>query len=221
MGVNIMPDIFQVMVAIDLDNLKHYAMTLESLLGDEQKKLYSRVEEEAAKWQGQDIDEFYGIYETDEWRLSKVFPNLLRASFFVASYSFLEHKLLDICRYFQKKYPHAVGLADLKGSKISTAQIYLKKVVGIDFPDQSSSWADIIIFTHIRNFIVHNDGQLDESNRATEVKSFINQRKWISLDTLQERIQFTGNYYQEIIDILRKFFDELFAVLSKIQIPQP
>ena len=222
MGINVIPaNIFQFVVDINLDNFEQYAMTLEDLLVREQKQFDSRVKEAESKWQGQDRNEFYSMYEDDYWRLSEIFPNLLRSSFFITCYSFLEHTLLDLCGYFQKKYKYTVELPDLAGKGIFKARTYLKKVVGIDFPDQFSSWADIVIFTYIRNFIVHNDGQLDKSNHVAEVKSFINQRQWISVDTLHERIQFTGNYYQKIIDILRKFFDELFAAISRMQIPQP
>jgi len=220
MGLKVIPtNILKFAVDVNLDNFEQYAITIEDLLAREQSQFESHVEEEKSKWPGQDIDEFFGMYENDYRRLSEVFPDLLRKSFFVACYSFLEHTLLDLCRYLQKKHKYTVELSDLAEKGVFKARTYLKKVVGVDFPDRSALWTDITNFSHIRNFIVHNNGQLNKTKDADTVRLLVKQKKWISIDAY-ECLQLTGDFYKEIIGGLRNFFEELLVALSKIQIPE-
>ena len=80
------------------------------------------------------------------------------------------------------------------------------------FPDQTSSWIDIGKYNLIRNFIIHNEGQLDNSSQAEKVKSFISNKRSINLNG-SDHFQFTKKFCQEFIDTLEKFFSELFNVL--------
>ena len=51
---------------------------------------------------------------------------------------------------------YKLSASDCKGKGIDQAKTYLKKFVGIDFPDQSEYWNKITNYRKVRNKIVHN-----------------------------------------------------------------
>ena len=212
-GESMTKGVFQVWIEIELDNLSEYVAIFEDSLTDELEEFTSRTEKQASKLTKEQQNEFYELFYIDKrWQLSEVFPNTLRSSLFVTCYSLLEHELVGLCEYLQREHNYSIKVTDLRGKGIFGAQTYLKKVVGIDFPDQTSSWTDIVVYNRIRNFIVHNNGQLDDSNQAKKLESFINAKPSISLDQLKY-IQFSKDFCPEVIGTLESFFDELFKIL--------
>ncbi len=199
-------------IDIDLDNLSKFAATLEDSLEYKQKELIYRVDKEASKLTKEQRDELYEFYEEDHWQLSEIFPNTLRFSLFVTCYSLLEHALVNLCNYLYRQHNYSIELNDLRGEGIFRAQTYLKKVGSVNFPDQTSSWTNIIAYNRIRNFIVHSEGRLDDSDKAKKVESFINTNPSITLDQLK-RIQLSKDFCPEVIETLKRFISELFEAL--------
>jgi len=89
---------------------------------------------------------------------------LLRRSFLISLYSFIEYSLLDICRLIRRK-DIKVSVSDIKGQNdIDKAKVYITKVLCADFPSNSSRWRDIQASRRIRNCIVHNSGEVEEGS---------------------------------------------------------
>ncbi|GAG69304.1 unnamed protein product [marine sediment metagenome] len=182
------------------------------MLNSKLKNFTSWVEKEASKIIGEQQEDFYEFYADDYNRLSKIFPNILRSSLFIMYYALLENELVNLCKNLYKHYNYSIKLTDFQGKGIFRVQTYLKKVAKIDFPDQTSSWDDIVSYNHIRNFIIHNGGRLDNSNRGKEVESFITDRPSMNLDHLKN-IQFSKDFCPEVIGTLKSFFGDLFKTL--------
>jgi hypothetical protein len=199
--------LFKHWIELDFRYLEEYASTIENLLATEVEELSARVKKKAAKLTEEEEKELYDFYSDDFWLLSQVFPNKLRLSLFVICYAFLESRLQTLCLNLKVKFGHKIGIEEIKGKGIFRSRIYLEKVIGVNFPEKSSQWQDIMIYNRIRNSIVHSDGRLD-AEKENQVKIFIDQKKWIELDT-SKRIQLLGTFYQEVIETLEKFFDEL------------
>lgn len=204
--------LFEDWIEINLDNLSEYTVTVEDLLDSKLKNFTSWVEKEASKVTGEQQEDFYEFYADDYHQFSRIFPNILRSSLFIMLYSFLENQLVNLCGKFHRQYGYTIKLTDLRGEGIVRAKNYLKKVVKIDFPDQTPSWDDIIMYNRMRNFIVHNGGQLDNNDQAKQVESFISARPSITLDHLRN-IQFSKDFCGEVINTLRSFFGDLLKPL--------
>lgn len=212
MAKDLYKNVFRDMIKIELDTLREYTTTLEDLLTQELENLRLWSEKETSKLLKERQEDFYDFHSDDYLSLSEIFPNTLRSSLFVTCYSLLECRLIDLCKYLRKQHNYSIKLDDLRERGISGARVYLKKIMGINFPDQPPLWTDILVYKDIRNFIVHNDGRLGDSDKAKKVKAFINARSSISLDH-RKRIRFSGDFYLEVINTLESFFDELLKAL--------
>lgn len=186
-----------------LESLRSYCNSLEELLQQ------NKVEHENALNAGQLTWEEDYYHSGELSRFDGVFPKILRSSFLVACYSYLEYELTDYCRYLRKEHSLPLDVNDLKGSGIERASKYLNHIAKLDFPDTDLSWNEIRYLNKIRNFIVHNEGRLDDSKKAEAVRDYISKRSdLLSLDE-DEAIILSGEYCKHIIDILMAFFNAL------------
>lgn len=82
-------------------------------------------------------DEYWEYYLDEVAQYKNEFPKIMRNSLFVSVYSFLESKIVELC------VPHedtSLQLGDMRGKGIEQAELYLKKVIGLDFPYNSKEW---------------------------------------------------------------------------------
>ncbi len=104
--------------------------------------------------------ESFGSQEVGE------FVNVMRSSFFVSLYSYLEAKLNNECRNSQQDNSQIkVLLDDIHGAGINRAKTYLVKVLDTSFPfGNDTNWEQILWFNKIRNCIVHNEGKVRDKD---------------------------------------------------------
>ena len=202
------------LIKLQLNHLKEYVETLENLIGKELSDFDSFVEKEAAKLEEEERDFFYDHHLDTQWQLSEIFPNILRTSLFIKCYSILETELINMCDVLQKRNNYPIRLSDLKGKGIFLAQLYYKKVVGIEFPDQSKSWAEILKYNLIRNIFVHKEGHLSDDDKSKKAADYIENKTSILLDKYC-RIQLTKDFVPQAIDVIEDFFNEFFEVIEK------
>jgi len=138
--------------------------------------------------------------------LAESLPNILRTSFIVTCYSYLEHELIQKCKIEKNAKPLQLSINDLNGKGIEQAKNYLIKVVGIDFPI-GEPWNEIMNIKDIRNFIVHKRGILDNSKKAEKIRTYIDKRQDISLEL--DEIILSADYCRYVINIFDKFLSNL------------
>lgn len=112
-------------------------------------------------------DESFSDIEVDE------FTNLMRSSFFVSIFSYLEAQLNKECRDSQNEDTQIkISLDDIHGAGINRAKTYLIKVLDTSFPfDDDSIWEQIQWFNKIRNCIVHNEGKVKEKDMIKYIEN--------------------------------------------------
>lgn len=112
-------------------------------------------------------DEHFQVHEVTE------FVNLMRSSFFVSLYSYLEAWLNSECRISQQKHPQIkILLDDIHGAGIHKAKIYLEKVLETSFPFGSDgNWKQIQKFNQIRNCIVHAESKVADKDLRKYIES--------------------------------------------------
>ncbi|MCQ6277623.1 hypothetical protein JMM81_22575, partial [Bacillus sp. V3B] len=98
------------------------------------------------------------------------------------------------------------------------AQVYLKKVAGVNFPDKSPDWSYIRKCNKVRNLLIHNGGYIDGNNekQIKEIESI----KGIRLDKnfFENRIILDDTFCLEFIEKMRVFIKE---VSKEISPPSP
>lgn len=146
-----------------LEFLRNYLTTLEGFLS-------SYVETESDPF-----DDSFNKQEIYE------FMGLLRSSFLVSLYSYLETRLVNECRQSQQDNPSIkLSFDDINGRNIiKKAETYLVKVLDTSFPfDTDPHWKEIHWYNQIRNCIVHKEGKVFDK----ELKKYIESRSDISLE---------------------------------------
>jgi hypothetical protein len=146
------------------------------------------------------FNKHYGAWS--EGRLTK----LLRRSFLISLYSFTEYSLLDICRFLRRKDVR-VSVSDIKGQNdIDKAKIYIAKVLCADFPSTSSQWGEIQVSRRIRNCIVHNSSEVEESNADRKpIEDYIKANNGM-LSLSGNEIILESEYCAKMLKITAEFF---------------
>lgn len=147
-------------------------------------------------------DEFFSNQEIDE------FTNLMRSSFFVSLYSYLEAWLNNECRESQKENPQIkISLDDIHGAGINRAKIYLMKVLDTSFPFDDPNWEQIQWFSKIRNCIVHNEGKV----RDTDLKKYIENHPKLRCEMFfgYEYVMLDEGFCETAIAVTRAFLRSL------------
>lgn len=105
--------------------------------------------------------------------LAEEFPDILRKSFIITCYSYLEHGIKGHCNFIKIRKSEPLDITDLGKGGIDQAKTYLKKVANIDISD-TKSWNDIKHIGQIRNRIVHQDSSLPDE--GSDIRKYINSR---------------------------------------------
>ena len=138
------------------------------------------------------------------------FAHILRRSFFVSLYAFLESQLAKECED-RKGDDVLLRLSDLRGDVIHRVKTYMVKVLRISFPSTSPEWQRIRCYRILRNCIVHNEGRLDErfdQNDAKSLKDYIDDTSTLSLSDVT--VVLSKDFCEEALQTVERFFRLLY-----------
>ncbi len=148
-------------------------------------------------------DEFHTQQEYDD------FINMVRSSFFISLYSFLEAQLNNECRNFQRENGQIkISLSDIHGSGINRAKIYLEKVMDTSFPfANDENWKEILFLNILRNHIVHGEGQVNDKELLRKIEG----HQFLHLDEnfIEKRIILDNGFCEYVIKIVCGFLKSL------------
>ena len=150
--------------AISLARLQRYASKVEAFLAAESASLEAQITDRMALLPPEDRQDHFEAHLEDMLELSDELPTLLRHSVLTAADSALERYLTDTCHDHAELSKSKVRLEDLRGGGLHRAQIYLKRVAGIEFPDEHPAWVAMLRLHELRNSIVHAEGYMQESH---------------------------------------------------------
>lgn len=200
-------------IEIDLDNMGEFITKVEAFLQAEQEILKNSIEEDAKRLP-QDEQEWLWEWHVDDFgKLNKIFPQTLRTSLFTTIYSYFEHRLNEACRILKRQTNQQLDIKDITGQGIVRAQSYLKKVMNVDFPDNSQQWNDIMGYNVIRNLIVHNDGELGDNETSKKVKAFVQGKT--SVQIIDDKLQLQQEFCIGFIKTINGFMDSLVEEINK------
>lgn len=197
--------------------LEEFVRTTEAFLSD----LYLRTRKAFLETQaalgvtalpdGTSLDQFFkeNFAAWPEGRLVR----LLRESLFLAVYGFIEFSLIELCRTLRRKDVR-ITVADLKGQNyIDRASDYISKVLPAEFPASSAEWREIQVFRRVRNYIVHNAGEVSrESTDRNSIEDYARQHPdLLRLDA--DKIALEPLFCTRVLQVFRTFLERLAASL--------
>ena len=205
-------------ISMKFTSIRGYADTVEKVLPEYKKEIDKRflalgkntvIENEDER------DDLYREHDIELFELEHDFPQVLRYSLFVYSYSRFEKTLLGIADDYQRSRGLKLKPSELKDAGIKRAMTYLKNVVIIPFPDMEPSWKDILTLSLIRNHIAHNEGELPAGRDVgKEIREFI--KKWNDNISIEDgRFEFSQGFIIRVLDTFDTFFDKLFEILPE------
>lgn len=204
-------------IDLPLNNFESYINEMEKSLLD---MYFSNLKEhglenEELDDEFEDEDEEDGFVKMFEYLTSPShlylfqFPSILRTSLFLSIYSFLETQLILLCKQLQAKKRIDISVTDLKGNGIEMASKYLKKVIGISFPDTSKEWVNVKHYNHLRNCIAHNGGIVNRDKK--ELIKAIDAIPYIRIEDngYDESLRFEPLFCTEFINNIKAFWELL------------
>jgi len=135
----------------------------------------------------------------------KEFENILRKSFFVTIYAFLESRLLEDCRsQLSKRDDISLSLRDIGGHGIDKAKTCMK-ILKVPLDTSCSQWSEIQKYKQLRHCIVHNEGRLDEGFPDSKgLRSYVSANPSLSLSPNGEII-LSKDSCKEALDTVTMF----------------
>jgi hypothetical protein len=167
---------------------QEYLRTLESFMEIQAQKHEESLKELIASGQI-GYDEESGPesnYDSHMLDLLSSFEDMLRKSFFVSLYSFLEATLINECRSQSGSNNNvSVSFNDFQGKNdIDKAKAYYTRVLQLNFPSNTPEWCEIQNYKTLRNCLVHAQGRVDGmKNKDDQAKlwKFIKHKKTLFL----------------------------------------
>ncbi|MEX3710869.1 hypothetical protein ABFV99_00540 [Cytobacillus horneckiae] len=188
-----------------LEEFEEYCEIIESQFDNKIRK-FKEMENKVPK---EHLDAFWDFYVDEYHDIFVAFPNIHRSSLCISLHTFLEHQLDSISAELQRNYDLKISPEDLKDKGITRSKTYLKKVVGINFPDSAPHWNFITNCNLIRNQFAHNRGILDKSKDNKKIINAISQlgHSYIEND---EFIRLEKEFCPKFIEEIKLFLDMLF-----------
>jgi len=146
--------------------------------------------------------------------------NLLRKTFIVSLYSFMELWLLRDCRHKLKlRKDLKLSLSDLSGKGLEKAKTCYSKVLGIDYSfGDSKDWYFITQLKAMRNCIVHRQGSLTGlsdlpiTGEAKKLKTFVQIEKHLRFYGPGEQIFIESDFCLKSLVIIDRFMMSLLFI---------
>jgi hypothetical protein len=155
-----------------LYKLERFAELVEEMLGAESISLDVRLGATAEKYPESERAEYFEAHAEDSFELSDELPSILRYSVLTRADSALENYLVSTAVTFAELHKPSVVLKDFVGTGFRRAQQYLKKVAGVQFPEDAPEWVAVLRLRELRTCVVHADGYINEDHGV--LKRWIN-----------------------------------------------
>jgi hypothetical protein len=195
-------------VELRLRTLDSYARQMEEFIEDARDRVYSELNERAIALSEAAREEFWEDQHDVGWELRELFPSILRRSFFVYCYSFLDSSLLRVRQGYEVK---TGGSLMTRISNIAESRQYLESL-GVRFP--SSDWPRLHgDYRQVRNTITHEGGLAPhDPHEKMEIENRLIRLGHAKIE--QHEIVLEAEFISEFVEVLNHFFEELWCALE-------
>jgi hypothetical protein len=193
----------------ELDHFRDLDGRVEGFLDTERHSFEKHLESMAASRPQEEQDALYENHLDDYLQLRDDLPAVFRSSVLLALYSQFEHHLNELCDGLAREKNFKILAKDLADRGIVRSQKYMKKALGLEFPDQSSEWTRLRFVADVRNRIAHAGGTCGD-----ELRKQVSADPLIKLSPFDE-IRLQNGFITHTIDTMDAFVGQLDAVLEK------
>lgn len=170
---------------------------------DHERTRYENYRKEAIERPDWEAEDFMYVLDlkTKEGMADIYFDSLI-----ITLYSFIEKKMLQLCRYYE---PHqAFKMSDLKDNGILKYRKYLEQGARIDFSVIKEEWDKLVLFGKLRNNLVHSDGVRVIPQSDKLLINFLNAQSGMELIQVKDGYTYHIKDVQIIFEFYRccKFF---------------
>lgn len=151
-------------VEFPVNGINEYIDNSDKLINTIKKSL-GQYESHLNTWSAHKIKRSFNVIEYYTKRFSH---QLYYNSIFITEYSFLERKMLQLCKIAEPK--QSLKVNDIAGKGIFKYYSYLEKVLKVDMADVKSEWVQILKYNELRNLLVHHPTYIIENNSSLKGK---------------------------------------------------
>lgn len=201
----------------EVEKLKRFLDLLEPHIDQSRQDWDEKVQQQASKIQDPlERDEFLDFSSEEYWEFEE-YERILRNSFLVTIYAFLEARLGWFCSTIEKRRSLPVSLKDMRGEDVlDRARKYLEKLGGFTFPINSTEWRNIRRYEKLRHYIIHRGGRVSKDDRDTwkfaQKKQLITPDRYID----DELMLLTSDFCTEVLEDIKRFFLSLHKELKRV-----
>ena len=197
-------------MTVRLDELERYVDTVEHAFKEQLERKEKEPVDPPHGLSPDEFEEFYNEQSNIQYSLGNAFPSLVRRTAFIHLYSILEKSLLFLCDCAYEQGPLSESHADnMRDKGIFKAQVYLKSVANIPFPDQCREWEEICRMNELRNLFTHGQAKQIPKKLLTYCET---NKELIHIGRSNQIILKTG-YCPHAIGVVRKFYEMVITAI--------
>jgi hypothetical protein len=133
----------------------------------------------------------------------------LRYSFFLRYYALFESHLTLICDRIKENENLSLSINEIKAdSFLKCFEKYFTKVAGLSSPTNIKSWKEILVYSQIRNIIIHRNGVVKDINSYHLLSEYISRSKVVHIDR-RKRINLRKRFAFRVLSHMSKFIFDL------------
>jgi len=194
----------------EIEKLHRFLNLLEPQILKSRQDWEKKMKRQAQQIQDpQERDEFL-VFSSEEYWEFEEYERILRNSFLVTLYAFLEARLGWFCSTMQKRRKLPISWRDIRGEDtLDRARKYLERLGGLDFPVNSKEWQSIRRYEKLRHYIVHRAGRIGKDDKDTwrfaQKKQLVTEDRYID----EELMLLTPAFCSEMLDDMKRFLSQL------------
>jgi len=195
--------------------IRRYFELIESQIGKVKDEEWDKLKELPVPRDEEEYQtEYVPTIEAHKHEFDKVLPRLVGYSFVMMLFSELEFRINGICSELIKRENVVKNLNDFRGNLIEKFSKFLRDA---NKPQLDNNEKDEIRdFIVIRNFIVHNNGFLNDSKRADRLRGIAKSKLHVEIvgKNTSERVNVTNTFCYSRIEFFITMFRRLFELLN-------
>jgi len=200
----------------EIERLHRFLNLLEPQILKSRRDWEKKIRHEAQRIQDpKERDEFLDFSSEEYWEFEE-YERILRNSFLVTVYAFLEVRLGWFCSTMEKRHKLPISWRDLRGEDaLDRARLYLEKLGGLKFPVDGKEWQNIRRYEKLRHYIVHRGGRVrkddEDTWRFAQNKQLVTNDRYID----DELMLLTSTFCSEVLKDVKSFFLSLHRELRQ------
>ena len=206
-----------------LEHIREYNDVANSFIANKAKKFIEDTEKniKLKKLDTEESDHYYDSNWNEYHKLGSFFPEVIRYSVLVAICTHFESTLTDICKtidtdIYKDKCPKGKRFRDVvilhpfeeikKKTGIKKPSYYFKVNLSIEFCSHRL-WLTLIDIFHIRNCIVHANGDFSLMKDTEIITKIVEKNQGIQI--VLSKIAISDSYINEVSTVMMEFINDL------------